>query len=127
LEIMDENRAQRVVDALRARGVPAHRERAAVAQFGIRVMLPDGRQAIWDTDGTAGLEAQVMRDGVLVGYVPKIDGSEDFDDDQVIDAIARTDYDQPVARQRRSAPPVAAPLPPEGGFFRRFLGGFRER
>jgi hypothetical protein len=124
---VDENEAQRVVDALRARGVPAHRERAGVAQFGVRVMLRDGRQAIWDTDGTAGLEAQVMRDGVLVGYVPKIEGSEDFDETQVVDAIARTDYDQPVARQRRTAPPPAAPLPPEGGFFRRFLGGFRER
>jgi hypothetical protein len=124
---VDENEAQRVVDALRARGVPAHRERAGVAQFGVRVVLPDGREAIWDTDGTAGLEAQVMRDGVLVGYVPKIEGSEDFDEAQVVDAIARTDYDRPVARQRRSAPPVAAPLPPEGGFFRRFLGGFRER
>ena len=124
--IVDENEAQRVVDALRARGVPAHRERAGVAQFGVRVMLRDGRQAIWDTDGTAGLEAQVMRDGVLVGYVPKIEGSEDFEEAQVVDAIAATDYDQPVARQRRTAPPPAAPLPPEGGFFRRFLGGFRE-
>ncbi len=124
---MDENRAQRVVDALRARGVPAHRERAGVAQFGIRVMLRDGRQAIWDTDGTAGLEAQVMRNGVLVGFVPRIEGSEDFDEAQVIDTIARTDYDQPVAVQRATAPPAAPPLPPEGGFFRRFLGGFRER
>src|SRR5206468_5786723 len=97
--VVDENEAQRVVDALRARGVPAHRERAGVAQFGVRVMLRDGRQAIWDTDGTAGLEAQVMRNGVLVGYVPKIEGSEDFDEAQVIDAIARTDYDQPVAVQ----------------------------
>ncbi|OLB79575.1 MAG: hypothetical protein AUI14_09900 [Actinobacteria bacterium 13_2_20CM_2_71_6] len=124
---MDENRAQRVVDKLRARGVPAHVERAGVSQFGIRIMLPDGRQAIWDTDGTAGLEAQVMRDGVLVGFVPQIDGSDDFDEAQVIDAIERTDYDQPVARQRRTAPPPAPPLPQEGGFFRRFLGGFRER
>ncbi len=123
---MDENRAQRVVDSLRARGVMAHRERAGVAQFGVRVVLRDGREAIWDTDGTAGLEAQVMRDGVLVGYVPKIVGSEDFDEAQTVDAIARTDYDQPVAVQRRTAPPPAPPLPPEGGFFRRFLGGFRE-
>ena len=123
---MDENRAQRVVDSLRARGVMAHRERAGVAQFGIRVVLRDGREAIWDTDGTAGLEAQVMRNGVLVGFVPKIEGSEEFDEAQTVDAIARTDYDQPVAVQRRTAPPPAPPLPPEGGFFRRFLGGFRE-
>jgi hypothetical protein len=123
---MDENRARRVVDALRQRGVPAHLERAGVAQFGVRVMLPDGRQAIWDTDGTAGLEAQVMRDGVLVGFVPMIDSSDGFTEEQVIDAIAGTDYDQPIATQRRTAPIPAAPLPREGGFFRRFLDGFRE-
>ena len=122
---MDEKRAQRVVDALRERGVPAHVARPGVGQFGIRVVLFDGREAIWDTDGTAGLEAQVMRDGVLVGFVPMIEGSPDFDEHQVIDAIARTDYDQPVARQRATAPPPAPSLPQEGGFFRRFREGFR--
>ncbi|MEJ3748597.1 hypothetical protein WEI85_35620 [Actinomycetes bacterium KLBMP 9797] len=122
---MDEGRAQRVVDALRDRGVPAHLERAGVAQYGIRVALADGRQAIWDTDGAAGLEAQVMRNGVLVGFVPQIDGSEHFDERQVVDAIARTDYDQPIARQRAAPPPPAPPLPMEGGFFRRFREGFR--
>lgn len=124
---MDENRAQRVVDALRDRGVPAHVARVGVSQIGVRVMLRDGREAVWDTDGTAGLEAQVMRNGVLVGYVPVIEGSEDFDESQVVDAIARTDYDQPVARQRTTAPPPAPALPREGGLLRRFLGGFRER
>jgi hypothetical protein len=98
-----------------------------VSQIGVRVMLRDGREAVWDTDGTAGLEAQVMRNGVLVGYVPVIEGSEDFDEIQVVDAIARTDYDQPVARQRTTAPPPAPALPREGGLLRRFLGGFRER
>ena len=122
---MDENESQRVVDALRERGLPAHVERAGVGQFGVRVNLLDGREAIWDTDGTAGLEAQVMRNGTLVGFVPHIEGSEDFTEAQVVDAIARTDYDQPIARQRRTAPPPAAPLPREGGFFRRFRNGFR--
>ena len=61
------------------------------------MVIFDGREAVWDTDGTAGLEAQVMRDGVLVGFVPHIQGSEDFDEAQIIDAIARADYDQPVA------------------------------
>ena len=124
---MDEKRAQRVVDVLRGRGVPAHVERAGVALYGVRIMLPDGRQAIWDTDGAAGLEAQVMRNGVLVGFVPMIPDSEYFDEAQVVDAIARTDYDQPVARVRTTAPPPAPPLPPEGGFFRRFREGFRDR
>lgn len=98
-----------------------------VYQFGVRIALPDGREAVWDTDGTAGLEAQVMRDGMLVGFVPQLTGSEDFDEQQVVDAIQRTDYDQPVARRRITAPPAAAPLPPQGGVFRRFLDGFRYR
>lgn len=124
---MDENQARRVVDALRERGVPAHVARVAAAQFGIRVVLAHDREAIWDSDGTAGLEAQVMGNGMLVGFVPHIEGSEDFDDAQIIDAIARTDYDQPIARQRPTPPPPAPPLPMEGGFFRRFRDGFRPR
>lgn len=123
---MDEFRARRVVDALRDRGVNAHLLRGGVGQFGVRVSLP-GRDAEWDTDGTAGLEAQVMRDGMLVGYVPQIDGSEDFDESQIVDAIARTDYDQPIARQRTVARPPSPALTREGGVFRRFLDGFRYR
>jgi hypothetical protein len=124
---MDEDRARRVADALRDRGINGHMAKVGVGQYGVRVTLPDGREAEWDTDGTAGLEAQVMRDGMLVGYVPQIEGSEDFDQQQVIDAIARTDYDRPIARQRAEAPPPAPALPREGGVFRRFLDGFRYR
>jgi len=85
---MDEKRARRVVDALRELGVPAHmaQPRAGVSQFGVRVVLSDDREAVWDTDGTAGLEAQVMRNGMLVGFVPVIEGSEDFTEEQVVDA-----------------------------------------
>ena len=123
---MDEFRARRVVDSLRDRGVNAHLFRGD-SQYGVRVSLPGGREAEWDTDGTAGLEAQVMRDGMLVGYVPLIEGSEDFDEAQVVDAIARTDYDQPVARQRTVTPPPEPALMREGGLFRRFIDGFRYR
>ena len=124
---MDEFRARRVVDALRDRGVDAHLLRGGVGQFGVRVSLPGGCEAEWDTDGTAGLEAQVMRDGMLVGYVPQIEGSEDFDEARIVDAIARTDYAQPVARQRTVAPAPGPALTREGGVFRRFLDGFRYR
>jgi hypothetical protein len=124
---MEENRARRVVDALRERGINAHMLRAGVDQFGVQVSLHDGRNAEWDTDGTIGLEAQVMQDGVLVGFVPKIDGSEDFGEAQIVDAIARTDYDQPIATERAVAPLPEPALPREGGLFRRFLGGFREQ
>jgi len=124
---MEENRAIRVVDALRERGIDAHVAREGVYRIGVRVALRDGREALWDTDDTISLEAQVMRDGMLVGFVPAIPGSEDFGLEQTVDAIARADYDQPIATQRPTAPPPAAPLPREGGLFRRFLGGFRER
>ena len=116
-----------MVDKLRERGIQARMEKAGVYQFGIYIKIDGGREAIWDTDGTAGLEAQVMRNGVLVGFVPSIPGSEDFDELQVVDAMARTDYDKPVATQRSTAPPTERPLPIEGGVFRRFLGGFRYR
>ena len=122
---MDENEARRVVDALRQRGTDAHLARVGVYQFGVSVKLSDGREATWDSDGTAALEAQVMRNGVLVGYVPAIEGSDAYTEEQIIDAIVRTDYDQPIARLRPTTPPPAPPLPRKGGLFRRFMDGFR--
>ena len=44
---MDENRARRVVDALRDRGIDAHIAKAGVYQFGVRISLRDGREANW--------------------------------------------------------------------------------
>lgn len=124
---MEENRARRVADALRERGMPAEMRKAGVYQFGVVVPLPDGREAVWDTDGTLGLEAQVMRNGMLVGFVPTLEGSEDFDEPQVVEAIWHTDYDTPIARRATTSPPVAPPLPPRGGLFTRALDGFRYR
>ncbi len=122
---MDENRARRVAEALRSHGVDASLKKAGVYQFGISVHLPDGREAVWDSDGSAGLEATVMADGMLRGFVPTIEGSEHFTDEQVVEAIWHTDYDAPVGRRRETAPPIAPALPPQGGVFRRFLDGFR--
>jgi hypothetical protein len=122
---MEENKARRVVDALRQRGTDAEMARVGVYQFGVSVKLPDGREATWDSDGTAALEAQVMRNGVLVGYVPVMEGSADYTEEQIIDAILRTDYDRPVATRRTTSPPPAPPLPRRGGLFRRFRDGFR--
>ena len=124
---MEENKARRVVDALRDRGTNADLARVGVYQFGISIRLPDGREATWDSDDTAELEAQVMRNGMLVGYVPAIEGSDDYTEEQIIDTIVRTDYDKPVATRRSTAPPPEAPLPRRGGVFRRFRDGFRYR
>jgi hypothetical protein len=87
-----EDQAERVVEALQARGVFAHVERPGVYQAGVRIVLGDGREALWDSDGAAGLEATVLRDGVLVGFVPLVPGSETFDEEQIVAAIAAADY-----------------------------------
>lgn len=123
---MDENRARRVTDALRNRGINAHLETAGIDVFGVRVVLPGGREAIWGNEGTSSLEAEVLLDGDLVGFIPEIPGSASFDEAQIVDAIARADYDEPVGHELPQAPPPKAPLMREGGLFRRFLGGFRE-
>ncbi len=44
-------------------------------------------------DGAAGLEAQIMADGMLVGFVPKIPGSESWTTEQTVEAIATAVYD----------------------------------
>jgi hypothetical protein len=91
---MESDRAEHIVAVLRDHGIMAHVAREGVFRIGVRVVIPDGREAVWDTDGTAGLEAQIMRDGVLVGFVPQIPGSDSFDDDEVIRVIAGTNYDE---------------------------------
>jgi hypothetical protein len=122
---MDENRARRITDALRDRGINAHLQKSGVDAYAVQVPAGGGRQAIWGAEGTTGLEAEVLLDGDLVGYVPEIPGSDTFDEDQMVDAIARADYDEPVGTERPEAPAPEAPLAHEGGLFRRFLDGFR--
>src|SRR5271166_5676144 len=122
---MDENRALGVSDALRDRGIDAHLAKMGVGAYAVRVVIGDGREAIWGSEGTASLEAEVLLDGDLVGFVPEIPGSDTFDEAQIVDAIARADYDEPVGRERPEAPPPGPPLAREGGLFRRFIDGFR--
>jgi hypothetical protein len=122
---MQENRARRVTDALRDRGIDAHLHNEGIDVYGVRVVIGGGREAVWGTEGTTSLEAEVLLDGDLVGFIPEIPGSSDFDDAQVADAIARADYDEPIGHERAEAPPPARPLMREGGLFRRFIDGFR--
>jgi hypothetical protein len=90
---MQLDEAEKVVAALRERRVFAHVYNGGVARHGVRVVIGDGREALWDVDGAAGLEAQVMRDGVLVGFVPKIPGSEGWSVEQTVEAISAAVYD----------------------------------
>jgi hypothetical protein len=119
---VDEATATEVVERLRERRIFASlNRRAGVYNVGVRVVIPDGREAIWDNDGAAGLEAMVLRDGVLVGYVPQVPGSDDLDAAAVTEIIAGTDYDAPVATApapaaRPSAPPPRAAAPVRAGW-----------
>src|ERR1700744_970613 len=96
---MQENRDRRVADALRDRGIDAHLHNEGIDIYGVRVVIGGGREAVWGADGTTSLEAEVLLDGDLVGFIPEIPGSCDFDDAQIVDAIARADYDAPEGRE----------------------------
>jgi hypothetical protein len=123
---MDENRARRVTDALRDRGINAHLKKSGIDAYAVQVLVGGGREAIWGAEGTTGLEAEVLLDGDLVGFVPEIPGSETFDEAQIVDAIARADYHDPEGRELPEAPPATPPLAREGGVFRRFIDGLRD-
>jgi hypothetical protein len=102
---VEESVAAEVVDQLRARSIFAHiNRRAGVYNVGVRVVIPDGREAIWDNDGAAGLEAMVLRDGILVGFVPQIPDSDDLTAQQIVGVIAAADYDAPPAPSSPSHP-----------------------
>jgi hypothetical protein len=128
VDVVDEQRATEVVDLLRTRRIFASvSRRTGVYSFGVRVVIPDGREAIWDNDGAAGLEAMVLRDGVLVGFVPTIPDTDDLDAQGVADLIAAADYDAPVVTQPRTTAaavdgtPVTRPAPPSPAPARRWL------
>jgi hypothetical protein len=117
---MDADRADRLVSELQARGVMAHPDRIGVYESGIRVVLDANLEALWDVDGVAGLDAEIVSDGVLVGFVPHVPGSEDFTDQQIVDSIVTTRYtvdglhpptDGTGDRQPGTAGPPAHPTP----------------
>ncbi|MEU9619437.1 MULTISPECIES: hypothetical protein [unclassified Streptomyces] len=116
---MDGERARRLVAALRDRNVMAHLVEAGVYEFGIRVVLDEGVEALWDIDGASGLDAEIVGDGVLIGFVPHVPGSEGFTEEQLVASIATTRYsaeglrppaDTPVS-SGSPAPPADAPVP----------------
>ena len=105
---MEEAVAVEVVEKLQARSIFAHvNRRVGVYNVGVRIVIPDGREAIWDNDGASGLEAMVLRDGILVGFVPQIPDSDDLDANAIVKIIASTDYD--------AEPPPSPPSHPTEG------------
>lgn len=113
---MDSADAQAVTDKLRARKVMAHVASTGLYRYGIRVVIPDGREALWDADGTAGIEAQILRDGMLTGFVAKLDGSENWGIDEIVEAIANARYDDPASNATGSiGPQDRAPIGERGG------------
>jgi hypothetical protein len=128
---MDEATATDVVERLRARRIFANvNRRAGVYNVGVRVVIPDGREAIWDNDGAAGLEAMVLRNGMLVGYVPQLADSDDLDAVTIARIISAADYDaSPVTRPRaeRPTPPSPGPDAPAAGVPSPPRSGWRDR
>jgi hypothetical protein len=123
---MDEKVAEEVVERLRAHRIfAAVNRRVGVYNVGLRVVLTDGREAIWDNDGASGLEAMVLRDGMLVGFVPQVPDSDDLDAAAITEIIANTNYDAPPPPKPAnptSAPEKSAPVParkPKRSLFRR--------
>ncbi|MFJ4770303.1 hypothetical protein ACIP88_14450 [Streptomyces uncialis] len=118
---MDAERARRMVEQLRAREVMAHLVEAGVYEFGIRVVIDGGIEALWDIDGAAGLDAEIVDEGTLIGFVPHVPGSENFTEQQLVDAIATTNYSTEGLHPPTDAPPhppppgPVAPAPPADG------------
>ncbi len=90
--LVEADEVEQVVQGLSERGFIASVHRPRLNRTCVRVVLPGGAEALWDTDDAAGLEAQVMVDGMLVGYVETIPGSAAFGVPQTVDAIARATY-----------------------------------
>ncbi len=86
---------------------------------------PTGAGLFWDADDSDVLSATVMRDGVLVGYVPIVADSAGLDDQATVKVIARTDYDAPHGQHRERALPLGPAKPTRRGLLARALEGFR--
>lgn len=122
---MDKDVAVLVVDQLTAWNIPATVVPIGQYSAAVRVRLGGGREALWDADGAAGLDAQVLRDGVLVGYVAELPDSAALPAAHQAWLIATADYDLTPRRRpdlvRPAVPAVARPVPGPGRPSRRGL------
>ncbi len=85
--VMLTSQAEAVVAELQRRDIFAHVKPTGLSTAAIRIQLPTRAEAIWDGSG-AGLEAQILRDGMLVDFIPVIEGSASFDTSDIVTAIA---------------------------------------
>lgn len=110
---MDKDKAALVVDQLTAWNVSATVVPIGMHSAAVRVRLGAGREALWDADGAAGLDAQVLRDGVLVGYVAELPDSAVLPAAHQAWLIATADYDLTPRRRpeliRAASPPGSRP------------------
>lgn len=107
---MDKDKATLVADQLTAWNVPATVVPVGMHCAAVRVRLGGGREALWDADGSAGLDAQVLRDGVLVGYVAELPDSAALPAAHQAWLIATADYDLTPHRWPDPVRPPVAPL-----------------
>lgn len=116
---MDKDKAALVVDQLVAWNVPARVVPMGMHSAAVRVRLGGGREALWDADGAAGLDAQVLRDGVLVGFLAERPDSSALPAGHQAWLIATADYDlTPRGRPEPARAPGPAATRPAAGVAR---------
>ncbi len=109
---MNEYTARAVVDALQASNRTAHVHRTGVYEFGVRIALDGGREAIWNISPDGTVDAQILSNGVLVDYVSTI-RMPCGDLSQAADMIAKATYNgRPTMARPAPAQRPAPPLTP---------------
>ena len=90
---METGAAEDVVAQLHRWNLPASVVPRGGGRAAVRVRLPLQREAVWDSDSADGLRAQVLRDGILVGYVPELPGTRGLGPAGAAWIIATAEYD----------------------------------
>jgi hypothetical protein len=104
---MDREMASAVAAQLTTWNVPAKMSPVGMFSAAVRVQLGSGREALWDCDAGSGLTAQVLRDGMLVGFVSELPASSGLTAPQAAWLIATADYDLSPWGQLGPARPAA--------------------
>jgi hypothetical protein len=89
---MRTDHAQQIIDQLASWSIRATLLPRGLDRADVRVALAGGREAVWSVDTAAGLRAEVLRDGILVSFVPEMPGSRDVPPDVQAWLIATADY-----------------------------------